>query len=210
MSTRIVSRVVLSLAFAVSASWGAAQSDKSDGRLPAGTVPDLGTRANFFGILELQRIIRGFQISPVPLNLQGKDLALVGLGSYIVNAQGGCNDCHTNPPFEEGGNPFLGQPRRVNVDGYLAGGMEFGPFVSRNITPDGDGKPAGLTFAQFRTVLRTGKDLENLPPHVPSEANDLLQVMPWPVYGQMLDHDMRAIYEFLRAIPPIEEAKAAR
>jgi hypothetical protein len=210
MTIRTVSRAALCLALALSASLGAAQSEKSDGRVPAGSVPDLGTRANFFGLLELQRIIRGFQISPVPLDLHGKDPLLVGLGSYIVNAQGGCNDCHTNPPFEEGGNPFLGQPRRVNVDGYLAGGMEFGPFVSRNITPAEDGKPAGLTFAQFRTVLRTGKDLDHLPPHVPSEANDLLQVMPWPVYGQMLDHDLRAIYEFLRAIPPIEEEKTAR
>ena len=109
MTIRIVSRTVLSLALAVSASIAAAQSDQATGRLPAGTVPDLGDRGNFLGLLELQRIIRGFQISPVPLNLQGKDLALVGLGSYIVNGQGGCNDCHTNPPYAEGGNPFLGQ-----------------------------------------------------------------------------------------------------
>lgn len=42
-------------------------------------------------------IQRGFAISPVWLNLEGKDPALVGLGSYIVNAQAGCNDCHTCP-----------------------------------------------------------------------------------------------------------------
>ena len=45
------------------------------------------------------RIARGFEIAPVPLNLNGLDRQLVGLGSYIVNGQGGCNDCHTNPPF---------------------------------------------------------------------------------------------------------------
>ena len=39
----------------------------------------------------------GFRISPVKLNLKHKDPELVGLGSYIVNAQGGCNDCHTCP-----------------------------------------------------------------------------------------------------------------
>ena len=32
------------------------------------------------------RILRGFEIAPVPLNLEGKNRALVGLGSYIVNA----------------------------------------------------------------------------------------------------------------------------
>jgi hypothetical protein len=28
-----------------------------------------------------------------------KDFVFVGLGSYLVNAAGGCNDCHTNPPY---------------------------------------------------------------------------------------------------------------
>src|SRR5207249_4928833 len=64
--------------------------------------------------------------SPVPLNLQGKNRALVGLGSYIVNAQGGCNDCHTWPSYKAGGDPFLGQqPKEVNTDGYMAGGRFF-------------------------------------------------------------------------------------
>jgi hypothetical protein len=205
MTLRFLSRAVLSLSLAFSAAMVAAQSEPGTDRLPAGTVPDLSGQSRFFGLLELQRIIRGFQISPVDLDLHGKDLGLVGLGSYIVNAQGGCNDCHTNPPFAPGGNPHLGEPKQINADRYLAGGTTFGPVItSRNLTPDENGKPAGLTFAQFRQVLRTGKDLKNLPPFVPSQTNDLLQVMPWPVYGEMLDHDMRAIYEFLRAIPPLE------
>jgi hypothetical protein len=33
---------------------------------------------------ETQRIIRGFNIAPVPLKLRGRNRALVGLGSYIV------------------------------------------------------------------------------------------------------------------------------
>lgn len=207
MTLRFPTRAVLSLclAFVLGAGVAAAQTEPKSGRQPAGTVPELGEQTRLFGLLELQRIIRGFQISPVDLDLQGTNPALVGLGSYIVNAQGGCNDCHTNPPFAEGGNPHLGQPKQINVDGYLAGGMTFGPvIVSRNLTPDENGKPAGLTFAEFRLVMRTGKDLKNLPPHIPSQQNDLLQVMPWPVYGSMLDHDLRAVYEFLRAIPPIE------
>ena len=35
---------------------------------------------------EQSKIRIGFEIAPVPLNLAGKDRALVGLGSYIVNA----------------------------------------------------------------------------------------------------------------------------
>jgi hypothetical protein len=42
-------------------------------------------------------VLNGFKLSPVPLDLRNLDPALVGLGSYIVNAQGGCNDCHTVP-----------------------------------------------------------------------------------------------------------------
>lgn len=141
---------------------------------------------------EAARILRGAQISPVPLNFRGKDKNEVWLGSYIVNAQGGCNDCHTNPPYAAGGDPFQGQPKRVNAERYLAGGQEFGPFISANITPDADGKPAGLTFQEFRALLRTGHDVDE---------GRLLQVMPWPVYGEMTDHDLRAVYQYLSAIP---------
>ena len=28
--------------------------------------------------------------------------------------------------------------------------------------------------------------------------------MPWPIYREMIEKDIRAIYEFLRAIPPRE------
>ena len=58
-----------------------------------------------------RRIERGFDIAPVALDLKGKNPALVGLGSYIVNAQAACNDCHTRPPYAEGGDPFQGSRR---------------------------------------------------------------------------------------------------
>ena len=144
------------------------------------------------------QIRRGFAIAPAPLNLKGKNRALVGLGSYIVNAQGGCNDCHTHPSYATGGDPFQGEPEQINVAQYMAGGRVFGPFVSANITPDATGRPAGLTFDEFRDLLRTGHDPDDLP-------GTLLQVMPWPVYGKMVDRDLRAIYEYLRAIPSLPD-----
>ncbi len=155
---------------------------------------------------ELNRIRIGFRIAPVPLNLHGKDAQLVGLGSYIVNAQGGCNDCHTNPPYAPGHDPFKGGDGKINAKHYLAGGAFFGPgpngpIISANITPDKKGKPAGLTFNQFRRVLRTGDD--------PDKPGQKLLVMPWPVYGKMSDHDIEAIYEYLSAIPHAEPDKSA-
>ena len=144
------------------------------------------------------QIQRGFEIAPVPLNLRGKNRALVGLGSYIVNT-GGCNDCHTNPSYAPGGDPFLGEPEQINVDCYLSGGTDFGPFRSRNLTPDEDGLPGGLTLEEFIHVLRTGEDTTS--PFNPPFDGGLLQVMPWPVFGKKTDRDLKAVYEYLRAIP---------
>ena len=148
--------------------------------------------------IEAQRIQRGFAIAPVPLDLQGKNRELVGLGSYLVNAVAACNDCHTNPPFAPGGNPFVGQPKRFNTAHYLGGGMAFGPFISRNLTPE-NGLPAGRNFDQFVQIMRHGTDFDQLHPQLP-----LLQVMPWPVFSKMSDHDIEAIYEYLSAIPCID------
>jgi hypothetical protein len=154
---------------------------------------------------DASRVRQGFAIAPVQLNLEDRNRALVGLGSYLVNAVAGCNDCHTHPSYAAGGNPFRGQPKKINTANYLAGGRVFnapgGPFVSRNLTPEApDGKPAGLSFEQFEEVLRVGTDFDHLHPQV----SPLLQVMPWPVYQSMSDRDLHAIYEYLSAIPHAE------
>lgn len=135
----------------------------------------------------------GLRISPVPLDLTGKNRELVSRGSYLVNAASACNDCHTQPNFAPGGDPYKREPEAINADQFLAGGRVFGDIVSPNITPDENGKPGGLTYAQFKSVMRTGAD--------PDEPDELLQVMPWPVYKNLSDRDLRAIYEYLRAIP---------
>jgi len=172
------------------------------------------------------KIQRGFEIAPVPLNLEGKSRALVGLGSYIVNGQGDCNGCHSaGPPTEflPGGNPYFGQPEKINPATYLSGGRDFGGFpapnsplhiISRNLTPDRTGLPEGRhTFSEFAQIIRTGKDFDHLHPTCTGMPNtncvpppfdgDLLQIMPWPIYQHMTDHDLRAIYEYLSAIPCI-------
>jgi hypothetical protein len=140
------------------------------------------------------RIQIGFAIAPVPLNLHGRNLAQVGLGSYFVNS-GGCNGCHTYPPFTAGHNPFLGQPEEINAARYLGGGRPFGTIITPNLTPDDSGLPVGLTLNQFITFMRTGRD--------PDGSGRIEQVMPWPEIGKMSDHDLTAIYEYLTAIPSL-------
>jgi len=148
------------------------------------------------------RIQRGFAISPVALTFQKKDRDLVGLGSYIVNAQAVCNDCHTCPSYAPGHNPHVTGEGYVNAANYLAGGVPFGPFISPNLTPDPvTGLPdGGHTFEQFKTMIRTGHDVDD---------GHILQVMPWPVYRHMTDDDLRAIYAFLKAIPHAEPGACA-
>ena len=146
------------------------------------------------------RVVRGREIVPpgVILNLKGKSRSMVWLGSYIVNTSG-CIDCHTHPTYSPGGDPFQGQPERVNAEQYMSGGRMFGPTIkSANLTPDNAGRPAGLTREEFVQTLRTGHD-----PHDP--AGEILQVMPWPTYGKMTTRDLYAIYEYLRAIPSLPD-----
>lgn len=173
------------------------------------------------------RVERWIEIAPVPLNLEGKNRELVGLGSYLVNGVAACNDCHSAGPqtqFVPGGNPFFGQPTTTNPATYLGGGRDFGPLlpipgsphiVSRNLTPDKTGLPAGgRSFSEFREILRTGVDLDHVHPPcsatvttncLPQPFNgNLLQIMPWFDYQKMIERDIRAIYEYLSAIPCIE------
>ncbi|HET6630649.1 MAG TPA: hypothetical protein VFG91_12810 [Woeseiaceae bacterium] len=141
----------------------------------------------------------GLRASPVALDTHRLDLELVGLGSYFVNTVGSCNECHTHPSYLPGANPFMGEAEAINAEQYMAGGRQFGPFIASNLTPDEYGRPAGLTFDEFEHVLRTGRD--------PVDSH-ILQVMPWTTVGKMSRHDLRAIYEFLRAIPSLPDNPA--
>jgi hypothetical protein len=180
------------------------------------------------------RIQQGFAIAPVHLNLDGKNRALVGLGSYIVNATVPCNECHGAGPavnqFLPTDNPYFGQTSVINPATYLGGGRNFSSpvpgsavIISRNLTPDKNGLPeGGRTFGEFAQIMRTGVDLDHLHPTcatgptglpiintscIPAPYDgDLLQTMPWPGLRNLTDHDLRAIYEYLSAIPCIDNS----
>lgn len=154
------------------------------------------------GDSEQNRVQRGIEISPVALDMTGRDPALVGLGSYVVNAQGGCNDCHSCPSYVPGQNPYMGGSGATNAANYLAGGTPFGPELrAPNLTPNALGLPGGLEYGEFEEAMRAGHD--------PDDPDEILQVMPWPVYRNMGDRDLRAIYEYLSAIPHAEPGVCA-
>jgi hypothetical protein len=145
---------------------------------------------------EKKRIQKGLAIAPVPLDFRTKDRDLVGLGSYIVNAQAICADCHSCPTYAPGHNPFEGGDGQINASNYLAGGVPFGPITSANITPNASGNPAGLDFEEYNELIRTGHD--------PDKPDEVLQVMPWPILRNMNDRDILAIYKYLSSIPHAE------
>jgi hypothetical protein len=179
--------------------------------------------------LDPVKVQQGLAIAPVTLNTQGKDMNLVGYGSYLVNAVGDCNGCHSAGPQTEyamGGNPYFAQhPAKVNPATYLAGGRDFGAFpdpagnfphiISRNLTPDSTGLPeGGNSVATFVQIMRTGIDTDKTHPTCMGPPNgkcipapfdgDLLQIMPWPSFQNMTDDDLLAIYTYLSAIPCVE------
>lgn len=174
----------------------------------------------------------GFNVAPVKLNLKGLNRALVGKGSYLVNVIGDCNGCHQSPDigpeYLTGGNPFFKQhPTLVNPASYLGGGRTFATFPggaviqSRNLTPDKTGHAeGGASLAEFKEIMRTGKDFDHIHPPCPTQGPDkciqpfvgdgnLLQIMPWPALSNLSDNDLEAIYEYLSAIPCIAHSPGA-
>jgi hypothetical protein len=171
------------------------------------------------------RVQIGLNAAPVPLNMKGKNVAMVGLGSYFVNVAGDCDGCHSaGPPtqYAPGGNPYFSQPEMVNPATYLGGGRNFGALIpgsaeiiTRNLTPDASGKPiGGDSFEEFLHTIRTGIDPDHLHPPCTGAPNancipkpfdgNLLQIMPWPNLRHLSDHDLRAIYEYLSTVPCVQ------
>ena len=139
---------------------------------------------------------QGLDISPVPVDLTGLDSAqieMIGRGSYFVNAVGACNDCHANLQP-------MGPPR------FLGGGLPFdlggGSVVyGRNLTPDPT-TGMSLTEAEFVNAMRTGRDYA-------ATGDEMLFVMPWFAYRWLTEDDIKSIYAYLQAIPPVDNAVPA-
>ena len=108
----------------------------------------------------------------------------VAWGQYLVTI-GGCEDCHT--PNDHG----------AEIPGMnFAGGMVFktaqAQAAAANLTPD----PSGISYydeALFLKVMRTGY----------VGARKLSPIMPIPVYSNMTDDDLKAIFAYLRTLKPV-------
>lgn len=132
-------------------------------------------------------------------------------GRYLVTIAG-CHDCHS--PKKPGGmepdmtRMLSGRPPTTNAPAKPANMGEisvsgdltawYGPWgvsYTANITPDpvtGIGKR--YNEASFIKAMRTGKKPEGEP---------LLPPMPWNVYAEMTDSDLKAVFAYLMSIKPI-------
>ena len=153
---------------------------------------------------------------PGASHAQDDAAALVQRGEYLVKTSG-CHDCHTpltmgaNGPEPDMSRALSGHPQDVAIaapaqpsDPWVtsanatntAWSGPWGVSFTANLTPDPEtGVLRDISEEQFIETLRTGRHK--------GQGRQILPPMPWPVYGQMTDDDLRAIYAYLRQIPPI-------
>lgn len=119
----------------------------------------------------------------------------IAYGKYMITSAV-CNDCHTkmvNGAYVEG------------MD--YAGGFEFifpnGEIVrSANITPDPETGIGKWTEDQFVNRFKAYADSNlTLPTIAPGQFNT---PMPWSMYAQMDEDDLRAIFAYLQTVTPKE------
>jgi mono/diheme cytochrome c family protein len=123
---------------------------------------------------------------PISSPVAGPDMSNpVARGKYLVTL-GNCMACHT--PMKQG---------QHIAELAFAGGMSFngpwGQVTSANITPD----PSGISYydeKRFIEMIRTGQ----------VGARKLNSIMPWGYFRNMTDEDLKAIFAYLRTLPPVQ------
>jgi mono/diheme cytochrome c family protein len=136
-------------------------------------------------IFPVKYLIRGVP-EPITSPVSAPDLSdHVKRGAFLLTVAG-CADCHTP---QERGAPL------PNMD--LAGGQIFdGPWgrvAAANLTPD----PSGIPYYDeplFLQTIRTGM----------VKARVLNQIMPWSVYRNMTDEDLKSVFAYLKTIKPVK------
>ena len=116
-----------------------------------GTPPGNDDRFDFG---DLNKIRIGYKINPVPLNLKGKNVLLVGLGSYIVNGQADCAGCHSTPQYRTRRRPPSWTAREDQQgDIPLRRGRSLRTFRATQYHANSQGRPGNLTLEQFLEVF---------------------------------------------------------
>jgi len=109
-------------------------------------------------------------------------------GAYLSLHVALCVDCHT----PRGG--LKSEPDRKRLYAGTNHPPQDFPENPANITPDPDTGIGKWSEADFVRTLRTG---------VTPDGGTLNRFMPWPELKRMSDDDLKAMYRYLRTVPPI-------
>jgi hypothetical protein len=138
-------------------------------------------------------------------------------GKYLVTIMG-CHDCHTpkkmgaQGPEPDFSRALAGHPEEPKLPPPPA--LPAGPWIATtswdltawsgpwgisyavNLTPDENTGLGIWTEEMFVRALRTGRHM--------GTSRPILPPMPWQLYSTTTDDDMKAVYAYLRSIPPIK------
>jgi mono/diheme cytochrome c family protein len=154
------------------------------------------------------------RVAPAPAEATAH-LDPVERGHYLVKVIG-CSDCHTPKVMTDEG-PVLDETRLLS--GHPDGGAlppapaASGPWIATaswdltawsgpwglsytaNLTPDENTGLGIWTEDMFLRAIRTGRHM--------GQSRPILPPMPWQFYRDLTDDDLKAIYAYLRTIPPV-------
>ena len=85
----------------------------------------------------------------------------------------------------------------LSSSSFTAWAGPWGVSFTMNLTPDKETGLGEWTEEAFIQALRTGKH-QGQP-----DGRDILPPMPWQAFGQMPDSDLKAVWAYLRSIPPV-------
>jgi hypothetical protein len=124
----------------------------------------------------------------------------VARGKYLTTIAG-CNQCHT--PVDDNGKPISAREFSGGQAFSLGGGSRV--FAS-NLTPAKSGL-GDRTEAEFVGIFQGFATDVAAKTSVPAGLNT---VMPWLSYAFMKTDDLKAIYAYLRTLPPVENVVSGR
>lgn len=141
--------------------------------------------------------------------------AMVERGNYLVRTSA-CHDCHTpwklgpNGPEPDMSRALSGHPQDLElppppqpvgpwIAAFAATNTAWaGPWgisYTANLTSDELTGIGAWTEDIFVNAIRTGRHW--------GQSRPILPPMPWQVYRQMTDDDLRAIFAYLKTVPPV-------
>ncbi len=142
---------------------------------------------------------------------------MVKRGDYIVTTAS-CNDCHSpklmtnRGPVEDSTKLLSGHPANEPLPPLDAKPTQPGNWIyitpdltafvgpwgisyTANLTPDSATGIGAWSESTFINTIRNGKHLGN--------GRDILPPMPWGYVAKLTDDDLKAVFAYLKSLPPI-------